>query len=81
MMVMTVYDELIKEKGIALIRGDLINRMDLNKKDGILIMSYLREFYLNEFNLIKSFNFKSNEFQFNELFTKFKQFRINKGNL
>jgi ATP synthase F1 complex assembly factor 1 len=77
MMVITIYDELVKEKGIALVRGDLVNQLDLGKQDGEIILKFLREFYLNNFKLISDFNKNSREFEFNDLLQKFREFRLN----
>ncbi len=80
MMVITVYDELVKDKGIALVRGDVVNRLDLTRKDGEIVLKFLREIFLNNFGLVQKFNKNPRQFDFEELMDKYRQFRNNCGN-
>jgi len=66
MMVITLYDELVAEKGIALIRGDIINRIDISRNEANSILKLLRVFYTNRFDMVKQFNYKPREFDYNE---------------
>jgi ATP synthase F1 complex assembly factor 1 len=66
MMVVTIYDELVAEKGIALIRGDIINRLEISRDDANSILKFLRIFYTNKFDTVKQFNEKPREFDYNQ---------------
>ena len=66
MMVITVYDELVAEKGIALIRGDIINRVEISRNDASNILKFLRVFYTSKFDAVKRFNHQPREFDYNE---------------
>jgi hypothetical protein len=66
MMVITVYDELVAEKGIALIRGDIINRLEISRNEAKSILKFLRVFYTSKFDQVKRFNNQPREFDYNE---------------
>lgn len=74
MMVMTVYDELVKEKQVALLRGDIINRLDISQDEAMRIMKYLRTFYTNHFGLVQKFNKSPREFDYNEFLGQARKF-------
>ena len=66
MMVITVYDELVTEKGIALIRGDIINRLEISRNEANSILKFLRVFYTTKFDVVKRFNNQPRDFDYNE---------------
>lgn len=66
MMVITVYDELVAEKGIALVRGDIINRIEISRNEANSILKLLRVFYTTKFDFVKQFNNQPRDFDFNE---------------
>jgi ATP synthase F1 complex assembly factor 1 len=74
MMVSTIYDELIPDKSIALMRGDIVNRLEITKKDAQRILKFIRHFYTNKFDLVKNFNLDSRNFDYESFLQVSKQF-------
>ena len=74
MMVLTIYDELLADKGIALMRGDILNSLEISKNDGVNILKFLRHFYSVQFDLVKRFNKDPRNFDYDEFMKKYKQF-------
>jgi len=74
MMVFTVYDELIPEKSLALLRGDVINRLDISRDEAKTIMKFLRVFYTNRFDLVKQFNNDARSFDYNDFMRSYREF-------
>ena len=65
-MVVTAFEELLESKGVALLRGDLISHLDEDEGKTILTM-LLNDYMVEpEYEKIKQFNFRSNEFKFQE---------------
>jgi hypothetical protein len=62
-LVLTIFDELVSKKGIALVRGDVIG--DLSKKDSEIIFQMTKEFYTNESNYQKVVTFNREPTKFN----------------
>ncbi len=79
MMVITVYDELIREKQIALIRGDIINRLDITQEEAGRAIKFLRHCYTNKFPLVQRFNHQPREFEYDVFMAEAKQFFANCG--
>eukprot|EP00356_Strombidium_inclinatum_P011319 CAMPEP_0170505190 /NCGR_PEP_ID=MMETSP0208-20121228/50117_1 /TAXON_ID=197538 /ORGANISM="Strombidium inclinatum, Strain S3" /LENGTH=77 /DNA_ID=CAMNT_0010785885 /DNA_START=362 /DNA_END=591 /DNA_ORIENTATION=- len=65
-MVLTCFDELIGQKGIVPIRGDLIS--NLSEDEGKTVMDMLLENYFMEskFQKVKQFNFDSANFKYQD---------------
>jgi len=65
-MVLTVFDELVESKGIALMRGDLISHLD--EDEGHTIMTTLLNGYLRDtgYENIRRFNHEPNTFKYEE---------------
>jgi ATP synthase F1 complex assembly factor 1 len=76
MMVMTIYDELVIEKGIALIRGDVINSLEITRADAQDAIKFLRHAYINRFDEVKRFNRNPREFDFNDFMQHYRQFKL-----
>lgn len=59
---MTCYDELVRTKGLALIRGDIIG--GLNKEEGQAVLNMLISNYLvdSQFEKVHQFNHNPNAF-------------------
>jgi ATP synthase mitochondrial F1 complex assembly factor 1 len=74
MMVLTVYDELVADKGIALMRGDVINRLDISRNEANVILKFLRVFYTNRFDAVRQFNHDPRNFDYNEFMQSHRQF-------
>ena len=74
MMVSTIYDELIPDKSIALMRGDIVNRLEITKKDAQRILKFIRHFYTNKFDLVRNFNLDSRNFDYESFLQVSKQF-------
>jgi ATP synthase F1 complex assembly factor 1 len=74
MMVATVYDELVQEKSIALMRGDIINRLEISRADASKILKLLRHFYTNKFEIVRQFNLNPREFDYDEFMRYYKLF-------
>jgi hypothetical protein len=55
-LVLTCFDELVRTKGVALIRGDVIGQ--LNKDEGQTVLEKVLNSYLidSEFETVKQFN-------------------------
>lgn len=75
MLVSTIYDELVQEKGIALLRADIINRVDISRDDALHAIKFLRSAYVNKFELVKRFNMDPRSFDYNEFMQYNSQFR------
>ncbi len=75
MIVSTIYDELVQEKGIALLRADIINRVDITRDDALHAVKFLRSAYVNRFELVKRFNADPRSFDYNEFMQYNTQFR------
>jgi hypothetical protein len=65
-MVVTCFDELVRTKGVALIRGDVIG--GLSKDEGQAILNTLLNTYLidHNFDKVRKFNHEPNQFNFEE---------------
>jgi ATP synthase F1 complex assembly factor 1 len=74
MMVCTIYDELVAEKGVALLRADVINRLDISRDDAQTVLKFMRHMYINKFELVKRFNLEPRRFDYNEFMDTYKQF-------
>ena len=74
MMVSTIYDDLVHEKGIALVRGDIINRLEISAEEARRILKFMRYFYVNKFDLVKRFNLEPREFDYEGFLNQSKQF-------
>lgn len=63
-LVITCFDELVRTKGIALIRGDVIGQ--LSKDEGEAVMNKLLNSYLidSQFERIKEFNHTPQQFNY-----------------
>ena len=74
---MTLFDELVRVKQLALLRGDVIYHM--SQDEGGAVMDMLLDSYLNEeeFEKVRRFNHSPNEFDFEkhtqESIAKFRQ--------
>ena len=75
LMVVTIYDELVADKGIALIRGDIINQLDISKANAAGVLKHLRHFYSNQFTLVKQFNKEPRSFDYSDFMQKHRQFQ------
>ena len=69
-MVFTCFDELVKSKGIALMRGDLISNLD--EDEGRALMTTLMNGYMldSEYETIHQFNNEPDKFDYNSYITK-----------
>ena len=76
MFVATIYDELVTEKGIALIRGDIVNRLDITRQEAQTIVKFLRHVYINKFDLVKRFNHHPRTFDYDEFLGCYKTFLL-----
>lgn len=76
MMVTTIYDELVTEKGIALLRGDIINRLDISRQEAQTILKFLRHVYINKLELVKRFNHQPRSFDYDEFLSCYKTFSL-----
>ena len=76
MMVSTVYDELVTEKGVALLRGDIISQVDISRDDAVRILKFIRHMYINKFELVKKFNLQPRSFDYNEFLNCHKTFNL-----
>jgi ATP synthase F1 complex assembly factor 1 len=74
MLVTTVYDELITEKGIALLRGDIINRLEISREDALIGLKFLRHVYVSKFELVKKFNLEPRLFNYDSFLNYYKTF-------
>lgn len=65
-MVVTCFDELVRTKGVALIRADVISQ--LNKEEGQAMLNTLLNSYLVEthFEKIRKFNHEPAQFNYEE---------------
>lgn len=65
-LVVTMFDELVFKKGVALVRGDIIG--DLSKKDSEIIFQMTKQFYTNENNYqhVRTFNQQPDKFNHQE---------------
>lgn len=66
MMVATIYDELISEKGLALMRADIISRLDISREDAHKVMKCLRHIYISKPGLVKTFNIDPRNFDYED---------------
>jgi ATP synthase F1 complex assembly factor 1 len=78
-MVTTVYEELVAEKGIALMRGDIINRLEITRSDAQKILKFLRHVYINKFELVKRFNKDPRNFDYEDFMQQYRQFSLEHG--
>ena len=76
MMVATVYDELVDEKAIALMRGDIINQLEVSRSDAQKILKFLRHFYTNKFSVVQKFNKDPRNFDYDEFMRYYREFSI-----
>ena len=76
MMVIAIYDDLLTEKGIALMRGDIVNPIDITKKDAVSILKFLRYFYSVQFPLVQQFNKDPRNFDYEQFTTKCREFSL-----
>lgn len=69
----TTFDELLEDKGLALLRGDVISA-EISRVDAEFLLHYLRSFYTDadQFQWVEKFNHKSREFDFDEFLSRFK---------
>jgi ATP synthase F1 complex assembly factor 1 len=79
MMVSTVYDELVAEKGIALLRGDIINRLEISRQEAQKILKFIRHMYINKFELVKRFNLEPRSFDYNEFMNCYRTFSVDQA--
>ena len=65
-LVMTCFDELLRKKQRALLRGDIISHM--TKEEGSVVMSQFLDSYLidHEYEKVRKFNDEPNSFDFEE---------------
>ncbi|KRX06534.1 hypothetical protein PPERSA_05147 [Pseudocohnilembus persalinus] len=72
--VLTIFDELLDKKDIALVRGDIINyKIDKNQANMVLnysLSSYLKDDLYNKF--VYNFNHQTHEFSFDDFKSHFK---------
>jgi len=63
-LVLTCFDELVRGKGLALLRGDVISHMSRN--EGATIMEQVLQSYLHdsEYETVRKFNFEPQSFDF-----------------
>lgn len=64
----TVYDDFVISKQLALVRGDVGNK--LTRKEAAGLWALIKRFYveeLNHFDVVVKFNERSNEFQFEQV--------------
>lgn len=61
-LVITCYDELVRTKGVALIRGDIIGA--ITKAEGQAVLNLLMNHYLidSQFEIVRQFNHEPNSF-------------------
>ncbi len=63
----STYDDLVEEKGLALLRGEFTTRLD--KEDVDRIFDSVRHFYLGDgYRHVESFNHSPDQFQFADVF-------------
>ena len=64
-LVLTLFDELIRVKHLALLRGDVISNM--TQDEGGTVMEMLLDSYLvdSEYEKVRKFNHQPGEFDFN----------------
>jgi hypothetical protein len=65
-LVITCFDELVRTKGLALVRADIIS--NLNKEDGSTVMEMMLNNYLidSKFDKVKQFNNEPSHFNYQE---------------
>lgn len=68
-LVVTMYDELLKEKGLVLVRGD-VTPVALEKVEGAWLLRMIRRFYLEREGEVASFN--KGTFDFEKCFRELK---------
>ncbi|PHJ18526.1 atp synthase mitochondrial f1 complex assembly factor 1 [Cystoisospora suis] len=76
-LVVTFYDELMKEKDLVLIKGDILRGGYLSKDEATHLISLLLMFYGGDLNLnrwVLEFNMKPREFSFDEFQQTFPSF-------
>ena len=63
-MVLTCFEELMNDKGIVPMRGDLISHLD--EDEGKTLMETLMDYYMIEekYQKVAKFNFDSDNFQY-----------------
>ncbi|GFE52639.1 ATP synthase mitochondrial F1 complex assembly factor 1 [Babesia ovis] len=66
--ILTFFDELVKQKGIVLVRGDITNPKDVSKPNAERLMNMTIQFYsdINLYRWVDRFNNRSREFQFED---------------
>lgn len=66
--IVTIFDELLDNKGIALVRGDIVNQKDVSKTNAQMLLRATVQFYtdLNLYKWVECFNHRSREFDFDE---------------
>ncbi|KAK1938426.1 hypothetical protein X943_001100 [Babesia divergens] len=66
--VLTFFDELLPQKGIVLLRGDIVNPKDVSKSNAKMLLGLTVKFYtdLNLYNWVECFNHRSRNFDFEE---------------
>ncbi|UVC54739.1 hypothetical protein MACJ_003710 [Theileria orientalis] len=67
-LVVTMYDELKNTHDLVLLKMDIVNDKDINKKESEVVLSHLLSFYtdFNLFRWVKTFNNNPREFIYNE---------------
>ena len=74
-MALSIYDELVSSKEVALLRADII-AADITKPVGNRIVKYLREFYADpgKFEWVKAFNCRPREFDYSSLVRQYPEY-------
>ncbi|UKK01570.2 hypothetical protein MACK_002388 [Theileria orientalis] len=67
-LVVTMYDELKNTHDLVLVKMDIVNDKDINKKESEVVLSHLLSFYtdFNLFRWVKTFNNNPRDFIYND---------------
>ena len=71
-MTVTVYSELVENKGLALLRGDIVSDTIVSPAEGRLLQELLRAFYTSDedYKMVHAFNHTPASFDFTTLLKK-----------
>ncbi|GBE62686.1 ATP synthase mitochondrial F1 complex assembly factor 1 [Babesia ovata] len=72
--ILTFYGELLKQKNIVLVRGDIVNPKDVSKVNANKLMEHTVKFYsdINLYKWVDRFNNRPREFEFEDFKRKCK---------
>eukprot|EP00371_Babesia_bovis_P000079 XP_001608726.1 hypothetical protein [Babesia bovis T2Bo] len=66
--ILTLFDELLEQKDIVLVRGDIVNPKDVSKQNAERLMNLTIQFYtdINLYRWVDTFNNRPRDFQYDE---------------